>query len=58
MKEINSIYNYIELQLDEANNKLDIEWEEGKAQEFILFLCIFNVLVHVFPTKTDEEKMS
>ena len=32
MKEINSIHNYIELQLEEANNKLDIEWEEGKAQ--------------------------
>ena len=46
MKEINSIYNYIELQLDEANNKLDIEWEEGKAQEInfdLIIKCNFPV---------------
>ena len=32
MNEVNSTLNYIELQLNEANNKLDVEWEERKAQ--------------------------
>ena len=32
MNEMNNTLNYIELQLSEANNKLDTEWEERKAR--------------------------
>lgn len=32
MNSLNSLYNYIELQLVEANNKLDTEWEDRKQQ--------------------------
>ena len=30
MADINALYNYLELQLDEANTRLDTEWEESK----------------------------